>query len=73
MSVYYNARRPAEGDADTAAVLKMEIPWSTYLTARLISDQDYKLIERYDRRAEDLQASLLDEVGRTHFPTQRPL
>lgn len=35
----------------------------TYMTARLIADKDLQLIRRYDKRSEELQASLLDESG----------
>lgn len=33
------------------------------MTARLIADKDLQLIRRYDKRSEELQASLLDENG----------
>lgn len=33
------------------------------MTARLIADKDLQLIRRYDKRSEELQASLLDESG----------
>jgi V-type H+-transporting ATPase subunit H len=44
-------------------ILQGEIPWETYMTARLISDKDLQLIRRYDKRDEELQSSLLDEAG----------
>jgi hypothetical protein len=49
--------------ADLRDILARDIPWETYMTARLISDHDLQLIRRYDKRSEELQASLLDEVG----------
>lgn len=49
--------------AELAEVLSRDIPWETYLTARLITDKDLQLIKRYDKRADDLRASMLDEVG----------
>jgi V-type H+-transporting ATPase subunit H len=49
--------------ADVHEVLARDIPWETYMTARLISDKDLQLIRRYDKRSEELQASLLDESG----------
>ena len=48
--------------ADLAPVLQRDIPWETYMTARLITDKDLQLIRRYDKRSDELQASLLDEV-----------
>ena len=48
--------------ADLRDILARDIPWETYMTARLISDADLQLIRRYDKRSEELQASLLDEV-----------
>ena len=53
----------ADESADLRDILARDIPWETYMTARLISDPDLQLIRRYDKRSEDLQASLLDEVG----------
>ena len=50
------------GELTAAAVLKREIPWDTYLTARLISDKDLQLIRRYDKANRDTQAQLLKEV-----------
>ncbi len=52
----------AEDRSELAEVLSRDIPWETYMTARLITDKDLQLIRRYDKRAEDLQASLIDEV-----------
>ena len=54
------AEDPSE--LSTPAVLKREIPWDTYLTARLISDRDLQLIKRYDKAAKEQQARLLKEV-----------
>ena len=44
-------------------VLKRDIPWETYLTARLISDRDLQLIRRYDKRNAETQQDLLTEVS----------
>ena len=49
-------------ELSTPTVLKREIPWDTYLTARLISDRDLQLIKRYDKATKESQASLLKEV-----------
>ena len=46
-------------------VLNKDIPWETYMTARLISEKDLQLIRRYDKRSDELRASMLDEV-KTH-------
>jgi V-type H+-transporting ATPase subunit H len=46
----------------TTAVLKREIPWESFLTARLISDKELVLIRKYDKRPADVQADLLAEV-----------
>lgn len=54
-------------ELSTPAVLKREIPWDTYLTARLISDRDLQLIKRYDKAPKENQASLLKEVSVAAF------
>lgn len=51
-----------DDSSDLQDILHRDIPWETYMTARLISDKDLQLIRRYDKRSEELQASLLDEV-----------
>ncbi|KAF6263123.1 vacuolar ATP synthase subunit H [Scenedesmus sp. NREL 46B-D3] len=53
---------PNDG-AELAEILSRDIPWEIYMTARLIADKDLQLIRRYDKRSEELQASLLDESG----------
>lgn len=52
-----------ESAAELQEVLARDIPWETYMTARLITDKELQLIRRYDKRTEELQASLLDESG----------
>ncbi len=55
---------PVSDDAtDLAEILTRDVPWETYLTARLITDKDLQLIRRYDKRSDELKSSLLDEVG----------
>jgi V-type H+-transporting ATPase subunit H len=44
-------------------VLKRDIPWETYMTAKLISSRGLQLLRRYDHRPENVQASLLEENG----------
>lgn len=46
----------------TSSVLKRDIAWDTYLTARLISDRDLQLIRRYDKKNPETQEDLLQEV-----------
>lgn len=46
----------------TASILSRDVPWETYLTARLISEPDLKLIRSYDKRNRTIQADLLAEV-----------
>jgi V-type H+-transporting ATPase subunit H len=53
----------ADDGAELAEILSRDIPWEVYMTARLIADKDLQLIRRYDKRSEELQASLLDESG----------
>lgn len=59
----------SDDPSELAEVLQRDIPWETYMTARLITDKDLQLIRRYDKRAEDLQASLIDEVQATQNPS----
>lgn len=47
--------------------LSRDVPWETYMTARLISDKELHLIRRYDKRPEDLRASMLDENGAAYI------
>ncbi|CAM6042900.1 unnamed protein product [Sphagnum compactum] len=44
-------------------VLKRDIPWETYMTAKLINSRGLQLLRRYDHRPDSVQASLLDEDG----------
>jgi V-type H+-transporting ATPase subunit H len=50
------------GDLTSAQVLERDVPWETYMTARLISDRDLQLIRRYDKRDTITKESLLAEV-----------
>jgi hypothetical protein len=49
-------------ELSTSSILKRDIAWDTYLTARLISDRDLQLIRRYDKRSAETQKDLLEEV-----------
>ena len=46
----------------TSSVLRRDVPWETYLTARLISEPDLQLIRSYDKRSRATQEDLLAEV-----------
>lgn len=61
------------GDLDTTQVLEREVPWETYMTARLISDRDLQLIRRYDKKDPQTQEALLAEVcaQRSYVATHR--
>lgn len=43
-------------------VLKRDIPWETYTTAKLINSTGLQLLRRYDHRPDNVQAALLEEV-----------
>ena len=52
-----------EQHSDSRAVLRRDIPWDIYQTARLITDRDLQLLRRYDKKEAAYQAKLLQEVG----------
>lgn len=54
-------------DLTTSDVLKRDVAWDTYLTARLISEKDLQLIRRYDKRGADVQKELLNEASASAF------
>ncbi|MEW5299224.1 MAG: hypothetical protein WDW36_002259 [Sanguina aurantia] len=62
MATYNNTLFNEDG-SEVAAVLQRDIPWDTYMTARLITDKDLQLIRKYDKRSDDQRSSLLDEAG----------
>ena len=43
-------------------MLTQQVPWSTLVTSRLITDADLQLLQRYDKKDEDEQKRLLNEV-----------
>ncbi|EFN53238.1 hypothetical protein CHLNCDRAFT_32265 [Chlorella variabilis] len=49
--------------ADSLAVLRRDIPWDIYQTARLITDRDLQLLRRFDKKDAAFQAKLLEESG----------
>jgi len=51
-----------EDFGELGEVLKREIPWESYLTARLISERDVSLIRRFDKKSDEVKASILDEA-----------
>lgn len=53
----------ADSELTREVVLKRDIPWETYLTAKLISGKGLTLLRRYDHRRSEQQASMLDDNG----------
>ncbi|KAL2612343.1 hypothetical protein R1flu_024035 [Riccia fluitans] len=53
----------SEPELTTQIVLKRDIPWETYMTAKVINSTGLQLLRRYDRRPDNVQAALLDENG----------
>ncbi|KAL3683438.1 hypothetical protein R1sor_001460 [Riccia sorocarpa] len=53
----------SEPELTTKIVLQRDIPWETYMTARVITTTGLQLLRRYDRRPDNVQAALLDENG----------
>lgn len=49
--------------SDSLAVLRRDIPWDIYQTARLITDRDLQLLRRFDKKEPAYQAKLLEEAG----------
>ena len=43
-------------------VLRRDIPWETYMTTKLITGTGLQLLRRYDKKAENYKAQLLDDV-----------
>ncbi|KAJ7534492.1 hypothetical protein O6H91_13G096900 [Diphasiastrum complanatum] len=48
-------------------VLKRDIPWETYLTAKLITGTGLQLLRRYDHKPENVQTTLLNEDGAAYI------
>ncbi len=61
-----------DGEPNTASVLRRDLPWETYTTARLISDRDLQLIRKYDKRSRETQEELLEEVRLEVVCLERP-
>eukprot|EP00850_Spirogloea_muscicola_P013575 SM000093S24386 [mRNA] locus=s93:12370:15155:+ [translate_table: standard] len=57
------------GDVSKEQVLRRDVPWETYMTAKLISGTDLQLLRRYDHRAPEVQAALLAEDGPAYVRT----
>ncbi|CAL9041060.1 unnamed protein product [Musa banksii] len=47
----------------TEEVLKMDIPWETYMSTKLITGTHLQLLRRYDKKSESQRAALLDDDG----------
>ncbi|GLJ14787.1 hypothetical protein SUGI_0239920 [Cryptomeria japonica] len=52
-----------QAELTTEQVLKRDIPWETYMTAKLITGTCLQLLRRYDHRPENVQAALIDDDG----------
>ncbi len=52
----------------SSAVLRRDIPWDIYKSARFISDRELQLIKRYDKKDASYQVKLLAEVGYLAIP-----
>ncbi|CAL9149709.1 unnamed protein product [Musa hybrid cultivar] len=50
-------------DVTTEEVLKRDIPWETYMSAKLITETHLQLLRRYDKKSASQRAVLLDEDG----------
>lgn len=50
-------------ELSSAQVLRRDIPWDIYKSARFISDRELQLIKRYDKKDASYQGKLLAEVG----------
>ncbi|CAL9131819.1 unnamed protein product [Musa textilis] len=50
-------------DITTEEVLKRDIPWETYMSAKLITETHLQLLRRYDKKSASERAALLDEDG----------
>ncbi|CAL9109918.1 unnamed protein product [Musa acuminata var. zebrina] len=50
-------------DVTTEEVLERDIPWETYMSAKLITETHLQLLRRYDKKSASQRAALLDEDG----------
>ncbi|CDP04144.1 unnamed protein product [Coffea canephora] len=51
----------------TEQVLRRDIPWETYMTTKLITGTGLQLLRRYDKKAENYKAQLLDDDGPSYI------
>lgn len=51
----------------TEQVLRRDIPWETYMTTKLITGTGLQLLRRYDKKAENNKAQLLDDDGPSYI------
>lgn len=56
-------------EATTEQILKRDIPWESYMTAKLINPTDFQLLRRYDHKSREMQAGLLEESGPAYVKT----
>lgn len=57
------------GDLTSEQVLSRDIPWETYMTAKLITGTDLQLLRRYDHRTPDVRSGLMAEDGPAYIKT----
>lgn len=53
--------------SDSLSVLRRDIPWDIYQTARLITDRDLQLLRRFDKKEPAYQGKLLEEAGPSYI------
>eukprot|EP00210_Caulerpa_lentillifera_P007158 g6848.t1 len=53
--------------AESHDVLQQGIPWQAYVTSKLISEQEFELIKRYDKQPPEVKASMLAEDGAAYL------
>eukprot|EP00271_Cylindrocystis_brebissonii_P000720 TRINITY_DN10943_c0_g1_i2.p1 TRINITY_DN10943_c0_g1~~TRINITY_DN10943_c0_g1_i2.p1 ORF type:complete len:469 (+),score=141.03 TRINITY_DN10943_c0_g1_i2:158-1564(+) len=57
------------GELTREQALKRDIPWETYMTAKMITGTGLQLLRRYDHRTKEVQASLLEDDGPAYVKT----
>lgn len=57
------------GDLNREEVLTRDIPWETYMTAKMITGTGLQLLRRYDHRSKEVQSSLLEDDGPAYLKT----
>lgn len=50
-------------EVTSGSVLKRDVPWDTYMAARLITDRDLRNIRQFDKATPQTQEDVLQQVG----------